>query len=219
MTAVTLSAVIAMPPLTGRPRVRSVRLVALLAGAVVLFTACGGDPPTAVGYFGELADELTGFSEAIAAQQEDYGKDLGDQLTELHDATDFGDLGAMSGFFDQAGELAIVKSADLFSTAGAELRGLMERLGRLEPPEELAVAHADLLTAGSGLVTAVPTATETVRNLDSIDQLEEALDGSEYATAAQRFAIACTNLADASATAGVTVELNCPQPLIVAPVP
>ncbi len=41
----------------------------------------------------------------------------------------------------------------------------------MEPTPELELAHEDLITAGSDLVAAIPAATETVRSLDSIDQL------------------------------------------------
>ncbi len=185
-----------------------------LATAVVL-AACSSSPPTASGYFEELNTELESFTAAVEAQQVDFGENLADQLGDLQESTDFGDLGAMAGFFDQAGELAIVGTAELFSEAAGELRSLVETLGEMEPTPELEVAHEDLITAGSGLVAAIPAATETVRNLESIDQLDEALEGSDFATAAQRFAIACTNLGTAATSAGVAVDLSCPDLLAV----
>lgn len=201
-----------------RTRRRSLRTFGWLLVAAWVLGACDSAPPTASGYFDDLAGEMSEFSEAITTQQEQYGSDLAGELDELHGATDFGDLGAVDEFFDQAGELAIVRTADLFSETGAEMRDLIERLSGLEPTAGLAIAHDDLLTAGAGLISEVPTATETVRNLDSIDQLAEALDGSPYATAAQRFSIACANLSEAATAAGVTTELTCPQPLVVAAV-
>ena len=187
-------------------------MVALVAGLV---SSCSSSPPTASGYFEDLSGELEGLSESMTARQTDFGEELSGQLADLHGSTDFSDLAAMAAYFDQAGELAIVKTADLFSQTGSELRGLVDSLGEMEPPPELDVAHEDLITAGSDLVAAIPAATETVRSLESIDLLGESLEGSDFATASQRFAIACTNLATAATSAGVAVGLECPDLLAV----
>jgi hypothetical protein len=212
---VTLADVTPSPRRTGRVPVSATRLAGTLALTVALLVSCNSSPPTATGYFEELSGQMTDLSETVAARQADFGDELSAQLADLHGSTDFTDLAAMAAYFDQAGELAIVKTADLFSQTGSELRGLVDGLEEMEPPPELAVAHEDLITAGSDLVAAIPAATETVRSLDSIDQLRQSLDGSDFATASQRFAIACTNLATAATSAGVAVELECPDLLAV----
>ncbi len=186
-----------------------------LALTAALLASCSSSPPTATGYFEELSTQLVDLSETVTARQADFGEDLSAQLADLHASTDFADLAAMAAYFDQAGELAIVKTADLFSQTGSELRSLVDGLEEMEPPDALELAHEDLITAGSDLVAAIPAATETVRSLGSIDQLGESLDGSDFAAASQRFAIACTNLAAAATSAGVAVDLECPDLLAV----
>jgi hypothetical protein len=157
-----------------------------------------------------LESETRTYAEAVDQLEATYGEELSDELSTLFEGTEFSDTSAVDGYFNQAKEVAIVKTADLFSSMAAELRVLIDSLAALDPPEGLVEAHADALAGGEELATAMPLTIEAVRNLDSIEDLDETLEGTPYPVAVQRFGIACLNLETAARDQGITVELACP---------
>lgn len=181
-----------------------------LVAVVGLLAACSDSEPTPAAYFDALESETRGYSEAVDDLNAGYGDELSDELSILFDRTDFSDTSAVDGFFNQAKEVAIVKTAELFSSMAAELRLLIDALSTLEPPEGLVAAHADALAGGQALAAAMPVTIEAVRNLESIEDLDETLEGTPYPVAVQRFGIACLNLESAAGDQGINVELACP---------
>lgn len=182
-------------------------------GALVvvgLLAACSDSEPTPAAYFNALESETRSYSEAVDDLNAGYGDELSDELSILFDRTDFSDTSAVDGFFNQAKEVAIVKTAELFSSMAAELRLLIDALSTLDPPEGLVAAHSDALAGGQALAAAMPVTIEAVRNLESIEDLDETLEGTPYPVAVQRFGIACLNLESAAGDQGINVELACP---------
>jgi hypothetical protein len=175
-----------------------------------LTAACSDAEPTPAAYFESLESETSIYAEAVDELEATYGEELSDELTTLFEGTEFSDTSSVDGYFNQAKEVAIVKTADLFSSMAAELRVLIDSLATLEPPEGLVEAHSDALAGGEELATAMPLTIEAVRNLESIEDLDETLEGTPYPVAVQRFGIACLNLETAARDQGITVELACP---------
>ena len=191
----------------GKPRIWTATVVATL---VMLVSACGDGEPTPASYFEALESQTRSYAEALAELRTTFGEELAAELSVLHDRTDFADTNAVAGYFGQAKEAAIVKTADLFSREGAELRTFMDGLRELEPPDGLAQAHDDFVAGGDGLLEAMPPTIEAVRNLEVIEDLPTALEDTPYTVASQRFGIACQSLGTTAAEQGIEVELECP---------
>lgn len=191
-----------------RPRVTSGAVALVVVAASI--ASCGGDS-SPQDYFSDLATETRSYDEALLELRTAYGDDLSAELADLQERTDFSDTAAVDAYFDQAKEVAIVKTADLLADTGAALRRLLDALEALEPPEGVASAHQDALATGEALASAMPVTIEAVRSLGSIEDLQSTIDGSPVTVAAQRFGIACQNLEDAATGAGIEVDLSCPD--------
>lgn len=157
-----------------------------------------------------ISEETRAYAATVMSLREDYAADLAEELSSLADRADFTDTAAVDDYFVQAKEVAIVKTADLVTNVGAELRRLLDVLNQLEPPDGFVVEHQDTIASGEALAAAMPSSIEAIRNLDSIEQLQETVEATPYAVAAQRFAIACENLEAAAAGQGFEVDLQCP---------
>ena len=181
----------------------------VVAGMVLVVAGCGGTP-SPEDYFGNVAEETGAYGQALDELRNAYAADLKDELSSLADRTDFTNTAAVDAYFVQAKEVAIVKTADLLSDAGAELRNALDALEELEPPEELAVEHEDVITSGETLAASMPSSIEALRNLSSIEELQETFETTAYSVAAQRFAIACENLEQAARSRGIDVAFVCP---------
>jgi hypothetical protein len=180
----------------------------MLVGLFVL-AACSGSPSPA-DFFGTVGEETRSYAATVASLRDAYATDLADELSSLADRSDFTDTAAVDAYFVQAKEVAIVKTADLLTDVGAELRRLLDGLDELEPPEGFVTEHQDTLASGEALAAAMPSSIEAVRNLDSIEQLQETLEATPYWVAAQRFGIACENLQSAAVAQGFEADLQCP---------
>lgn len=176
---------------------------------LVLLAACSG-APSAEDYFGSIGEETRAYAATVDSLRQSYATDLADELSSLADRSDFTHTAAVDDYFVQAKEVAIVKTADLLTDVGGELRRLLDGLDELEPPEGFVTEHQDTLASGEALAAALPSSIEAVRNLDSIEQLQETLEATPYWVAAQRFGIACENLQTAAATQGFEADLQCP---------
>ncbi len=176
----------------------------------MLVAACGDAEPTPASYFEALETQTRSYAEALTELRATFGDELAAELATLHDRTNFADTNAVAGYFGQAKEAAIVKTADLFSREGTELRTFMDGLSELDPPEGLAQAHDDFVAGGDGLLAAMPATIEAVRNLDVIEDLPTALQETPYTVASQRFGIACQSLGATAAEQGIEVDLDCP---------
>ncbi len=181
----------------------------VLSALAVLLVACSG-APSPEDYFDGVAQETADYGEALDELRSGYASDLRDELSSLADRTDFTDTAAVDAYFVQAKEVAIVKTADLLTDAGASLRTLLDAFEALEPPEDLTAEHDDLIATGEALAASMPSSIETLRNLGSIEELQETFERTPYSVAAQRFAIACENLEDAARSRAIEVELVCP---------
>ncbi len=181
-----------------------------LAALLLVLAACGGSS-TPQDYFSDLGNETRAYNEAVAEIRAGYADDLADELASLQEGTDFSDTAAVDAYFAAAKEVAIVKTADLFTDTGAALRQMLDALDALEPPEGLIPAHQDAVASGEALAAALPITIEALRSLDSVEVLQETIEGSPFTVAAQRFVIACKNLEDAATGAGIEVDLECPD--------
>jgi hypothetical protein len=186
-----------------------VRRWAIAAGLALTVASCGGTP-SPEDYFGNVAQETEAYGQALDDLRDAYAADLRDELSSLADRTDFTNTAAVDAYFVQAKEVAIVKTADLLTNAGAELRTVLDALDELEPPEELVAEHQDAITSGEALAASMPSSIEALRNLASIEQLQETFETTAYSVAAQRFAIACENLEAAARSRGINVDFVCP---------
>lgn len=191
-------------------RVVSTRWTGLGVVLSLVMVACGGSS-SPQDYFSDLGTHTASYNESIAELRAEYGEDLGDELAALQDDTDFSDTAAVDAYFVQSKEVAIVKTADLFTDTGASLRELLDALKALEPPDGLAASHADAVATGEALAASLPITIEALRSLESIEDLQETIERSPFTVAAQRFAIACQNLEDAATGAGIEVDLQCPD--------
>jgi hypothetical protein len=185
---------------------RWVPLVVLL-----LLGACGSDEPTPEAYFDALAAETQTYRTAVDDHRSAYGDELSAELAALADRADFSDVAAVDDYFDQAKEIAIVKTAELFTDMGSELRSLLDAIEELEPPENLAEEHQDAVASGEALAASMPITIEAVRSLDTIEDLNETIEAAPFTVAAQRFSLACQNLEAAAVAEGIEVELDCPD--------
>lgn len=187
-----------------------IRRISLGVVLALVIVACGGSA-SPQDYFSDLGSHTSSYNESIAELRDGYGEALGDELAALQEGTDFSDTAAVDAYFAQAKEVAIVKTADLFTDTGASLRDLLDALKALEPPDGLAASHADAVATGEALAASLPITIEAVRSLVSIEDLQETIERSPFTVAAQRFAIACQNLEDAATGAGIEVDLQCPD--------
>ncbi len=178
---------------------------------VLILGACGGGELTPEAYFDSLNAETENYAEAVTSLRDDYGDELGAELETLHASTDFSDTVAVDAFFSQSKEVAIVKTAELFSDNAAALRLFLDEIEAMEPPESLTQAHGDAVASGEALLAAMPLTIEAIRNLDAMDALEETIAASPYFVASQRFGIACTNLESEAASQGIEIDLSCPE--------
>ena len=139
------------------------------------------------------------------------------ELDVLQGRTDFTDTSSVDSYFHQARELAIVKTAELFSNSGAELRLFLDALREMTPPDVFVDVHQDAVAAGEALAASMPLTIEAVRSLAALEDLDETLVEAPYSVAAQRFAIACQNLEDAAIAESLDVDLTCPTgPAVIA---
>jgi hypothetical protein len=192
--------------------VRSInrRTLTLVVAVLLVVSACGGSS-SPENYFSDLSDGTAAYADALSEMRAGYGEALRSELEGLQEDTDFTDTAAVDAYFDQAKEVAIVKTADLFTDTGAQLRSLIDALRQMEPPEALRLAHQDAVATGEALAAALPVTIQAVRSLDAIEDLQETIDRSQFAVAAQRFSIACQNLEDAATGAGIEVDVRCPD--------
>lgn len=184
---------------------------ALAAASLLLVLAACSGAPSAEDYFGAIGEDTRSYATTVQSLREAYASDMADELSSLADRSDFTDTAAVDEYFVQAKEVAIVKTADLLANVGAELRRLLDSLEELEPPEGYVVEHQDTIASGEALAAAMPSSIEAIRNLDSIEQLQETLEGTAYSVAAQRFGLACENLEAAAVAQGIEVDLQCPS--------
>jgi hypothetical protein len=192
------------------PRRRPQRFWKWLVALAVVLAACGGGS-SPQDYFSDFSDNTRTYNESVAELRESYGAALADELSALQDGTDFSDTAAVDAYFDQAKEVAIVKTADLFADTGAALRELLDALKALEPADGLLPAHQDAVAAGEALAGAMPVTIQEIRSLGSIEGLQETIDAAPFVVAARRFTIACQNLEAAANGAGLEVDLDCPD--------
>lgn len=184
---------------------------------VLVTTACSGNSQSPEAYFDSLNLETEAYDMALDELQTTYGEELESQLDALQERTDFTDISSVDAYFDQSKEVAIVKTAELFSSAGAELREFLDALREMDPPEPFVEVHQDTLAAGEALAASMPLTIEAVRSLNAIEDLEETLLDTPYSVATQRFGIACQNLEQAAVAESLDVDINCPQgPAVVA---
>ncbi len=183
----------------------------------IVVAGCSGNGQSAAAYFDALNAETEKYDEALTTLRATYGEELETELNALQDRTDFTDTSSVDAYFDQAKEVAIVKTAELFSNSGTELRAFLDELKTMEPPDEFGEVHQDALAAGEALAAAMPLTIESVRSLDALEDLDETLLDTPYSVATQRFGIACQNLEDAAVAAGLDVDISCPLgPAVVA---
>lgn len=205
---------------TTQRRWRGRRALRLASAAIVLALlagACSGNGQSAEAYFDGLNVETSRYDAALTDLRTAYGEELESELDLLQQRTDFTDTSSVDAYFDQAKELAIVKTAELFSNSGAELRLFIDALKLMEPPDVFLEVHQDTLAAGEALAASMPLTIESVRSLGAIEDLDETLADTPYTVAAQRFAIACQNLEDAAAVEAIEVDITCPTgPAVVA---
>lgn len=175
--------------------------------------ACTDSELTPEAYFETLRDETARYSEAVTGLRTEFGEDLGAEIQELKDDTDFSDTSAVGAFFSEAQEVAIVKTAEMFSASSTHLRSMLDSLGDITPPPGLEQEHGDLVAAGEALQASMAPTIEAIRNLGAIGDLQSTIDATPYTVAAQRFGIACANVQKAAADRGVPVELVCPVSL------
>lgn len=193
----------------------STRLALALAGAILL-AACSGGELTPQAYFDTLNAQTEVYQESLDTLRDEYGDELSSELDTLHDGTDFSDTSAVDGYFSQSKEVAIVKTADLFSDSAAALRILLDEIEALDPPADLAREHGDAVAAGEALLAAMPLTIEAIRSLDAIDDLTETIEATPYFVANQRFGVACESLETAAVDEGIEIDLSCPESAITA---
>ncbi len=179
----------------------------------VALAACNGSELTPEAYFETLRDETAGYSEAVTELRTQYGEDLSAEIDALREGSDFSDTAAVAAFFREAQEVAIVKTAEMFSRSSTHLRSMLDTLEDITPPPGLEQEHGDLVAAGEALQASMAPTIEAIRNLGSIDDLQTTIDATPYTVALQRFGIACGNMQNAAADGGVAVELVCPPSL------
>jgi len=182
----------------------------VLAAFVLVVVACSGNGQSPEAYFDGLNAETERYNEAVDELRIAYGDELETALMNLQERADFSDTSSVDAYFDQAKEVAIVKTAELFSNSGGELRDFLDLLKDMTPPDPFVVVHQDAVAAGEALAASMPLTIEAVRSLGAIEDLDETLLDTPYSVATQRFNIACQNLQDAARAEAIEVEINCP---------
>ena len=140
------------------------RILTLVVAVLLVVSACGGSS-SPENYFSDLSDGTAAYADALSEMRAGYGEALRSELEGLQEDTDFTDTAAVDAYFDQAKEVAIVKTADLFADTGAQLRSLIDALRQMEPPEALRLAHQDAVATGEALAAALPVTIQAVRSL------------------------------------------------------
>lgn len=171
-------------------KIRLVTIAATFIAASLAVGGCGGGGSDTL----TLQEYITEF-EAIDA-------DLGAQLEEL-----FAGLPEEEVFLADDANLPLAK--ETIAALPRIVGGTVDRLEALEPPSEVASEHNELVTAGEELVVDLEEDYDVIREVETMDAFEEALNNqlnSIYGSAAARFDDACFDLLLAGAAHGVTAN-------------
>jgi len=185
------------------------RLVGAAVALAILGTGCSSEPPMAAAdYFAALQDELARLDQATRDLTDRFAFELEEEMGRVVATLDPSIADSSARALEQGVFLGRAKMGAIISAQGEQVTVFVDRVDVLTPPETVAGAHAELLTAFSAWAAA---GDDTIAALDAATDLNDlamALSSSPFADAQLRVNQACRSLVDNAAAVGV--ELSCP---------
>jgi len=158
----------------------------LLASAVLGMACSGGSEEVTLGAYLQRVD-------AIFAETDERFVALGDRCSERTDS-----------------EGARVRVALCFFDASVAIwPDFTNALENIDPPDEAAAAHDELLAAGGELSSLIEDYSTRLADVQSTAELEEVLSAHDLLAAGDRFDQACLSLQDLATETGIELDLAC----------
>ena len=139
-----------------------------------------------------------------------------DEVQENNDAT-FATQEAEAGepSADATGEELAQFLRESVTSSAATLRDSGAAAADIEPPDEVADAHADIVAAINDLVAAIDDMADSVPDTLTLAELENAgatfFNSDELNAADEQFVAACNALEEIASDNGITVDLACEE--------
>ena len=166
---------------------------ALLVGLATFGAACknGGGGLSLEEYFQELDSIQEQTDATFATQEASAGEPAADASGE-----------ELTAFFRDN----ITGSADILRGAAADVDGI-------DPPDEVADAHSDLVATTNELVAVLDDMADSIPDTITLADLEQGtfFDNEELNAADEQFLAACSALEQIASDNNITVDLNCEE--------
>ena len=179
--------------------------------ALLLITACNGEPPLAAAdYYPAVEEELARLDLATRDLTSRHATELETQLGELLTGTDASVPGASDRVIEEILAATVANLHGIISSHSEQVDLFAERVNDLEPPASVADEHAELVDAFRAWADSGAASTDQIAAAATLDDLKVAIESSPFADAEHRVVSACEALAARGAPFGVT--LTCPTP-------
>jgi hypothetical protein len=99
-----------------------------------------------------------------------------------------------------------------FERGGDALESFVDTLNGLDPPEDVEAAHNEAVATLTRSLDAIPDLVGELRSADSQQEIDEAINGSDFGDVQPRVAAACVVLQEVAVTQRITVDLHCGDP-------
>lgn len=185
------------------------RALPILAGLLLVATACGDGRMSAEAYFEQATAAAAAYEQTTDEIFDAYGSVVTDAPTDFGARTRDSDTATLVEERDRLLVTMVAEVTSAYGQAAEALDVFIAAMSSLEPPEEVEVTHDAALTAWQRLVDAIPDLIMTLEAVDSPDDFSVSINASAFGDAQPRVAAACADLEGLASALGLTADLQC----------
>ena len=170
-------------------------------------------PPSAQAIIATVLIALGGLAAACggagdgALRLEEYFQRLDELEGELEERS--GDISAQAEGLSE--EEMTDQAPDLLGDQSTALHAFLDNLAELEPPEEAANLHEEVVQAMEGFVELFDEALDVLKEADSLDDPFAPFETGELEAAGTRIDRVCVEVEQLAAENGIDIDLNCEE--------
>jgi hypothetical protein len=190
----------------------TVKPAILLLATVVTIAACGSSALTAGEYFEAVESSAAEYDAATDGFLDDYTAAVGPASIEFEANSVDADTATLAAEKAKFIDTLVSEMSLFFERGGDALESFVDTLNGLDPPEDVEAAHNEAVATLTRSLDAIPDLVGELRSADSQQEIDEAINGSDFGDVQPRVAAACVALQEVAVTQGITVDLHCGDP-------
>jgi len=182
----------------------------LLIGLLLTAAACSSALPVDE-YAAAVQDLGREYEVETTALQSSLHDQLQTEIRAMERDVDGDDPAAVAAFAEEALAVTALRTRVFFAAVGDALGRYRGALIVLDPPDDVAAAHRDFLTAIDAVLAGLPELLDRLSAVTTFDDIDAAVNGSGYGDAQPRFSAACRALETALRDTGTAANVRCPS--------